>query len=79
MSLKLLTEHHLEFLSLKGGYTGSSESKLVKMPHHWKSHVVAQLCLILDQFEICLSNSGLLLLLVMGYGSVLILKKASSL
>ena len=25
MSVKLLTEHHLEFLSLKGGDTGSSE------------------------------------------------------
>ena len=37
MSVKLLTEHHLEFLSLKGGCTGSSESTLVKMPHCWKS------------------------------------------
>ena len=26
MSVKLLTEHHLEYLSLKGGCTGSSES-----------------------------------------------------
>ena len=33
MNVKLLTEHHFEFLSLKGGYTGSSESTLVKMPH----------------------------------------------
>ena len=32
MSVKLLTEHHLEFLSLKGGCTGLSESTLVKMP-----------------------------------------------
>ena len=30
MTLKLLTEHHLEFLSLKGGSTGSSESTLVQ-------------------------------------------------
>ena len=30
MSVKLLTEHHLEFLSLKGGSTGSSESTVVK-------------------------------------------------
>ena len=37
MNVKLLTEHHLEFLSLKGGCTGSSESTLVKMPHCWKS------------------------------------------
>ena len=33
MSVKLLTEHNLVFLSLKGGYRGSSESTLVKMPH----------------------------------------------
>ena len=43
MSVKLLTEHHLEFLSLKGGYTGSSEFTLVKMPHCWKSRDVAHL------------------------------------
>ena len=39
MSLKLLTEHDLELLSLKGDSTGSSESTHVKMPHCWKSHV----------------------------------------
>ena len=43
MGVKLLTEHHLEFLSLKGGCSGSSESTLVKMPHCWKSHVGAQM------------------------------------
>ena len=37
MTVKLLTQHHLEFLSLKGGCTGSSESTLVKIPHCWKS------------------------------------------
>ena len=31
MNVKLLAEHHLEFLSLKGGCTGSSKSTLVKM------------------------------------------------
>ena len=41
MNIKLLTEQHLEFLSLKGGCTGSSESVRVKMPHRWKSHVAA--------------------------------------
>ena len=45
MTVKLLTEHHLEFISLKGGFTGSSVSTLVKMPHCWKSHVVAQMVL----------------------------------
>ena len=33
MIVKLLTEHHLEFLSLKGGCRGSSESTHVKMPY----------------------------------------------
>ena len=33
MIVKLLTEEHLQFLSLKGDYTGSSESTLVKMPN----------------------------------------------
>ena len=43
MTVKLLTEHHLEFLSLKGGCTGSSESTLVNMPHCCKSCVTGQL------------------------------------
>ena len=30
MIFKLLTEHHLEFISLKGGCTGSSDSILIK-------------------------------------------------
>ena len=44
MSVKLLTENILEFLCLKGGCTGSSKSTHVKMPHCWKSPVMAQLC-----------------------------------
>ena len=57
MLVKLLTGNHLEFLSLKGGCRGSSESTLVKMPHCWKSHVTAQmyslsdLNIILDMFR----------------------------
>ena len=43
MIAKPLKEHHLEFLSLKGGCTGSSESTLVKTPHCWESHVAALL------------------------------------
>ena len=42
MIVKLLTEHHLEFLLLKGGCRGSSESTLVKMSNCWKSHVTTQ-------------------------------------
>ena len=43
MSVKLLTEHHLEFLSLKEAtLAGSSVSTLVKMPPYLKSHVAAQ-------------------------------------
>ena len=43
MIVVLLTEPHLEFLSLKGGCRGSSESTHVNMPHCWKSHALAQL------------------------------------
>ena len=43
MIVKLLTEHHLEFLSLKGGCRGSSESTHVKMQHCWKSHATAHI------------------------------------
>ena len=43
MIVKLLTEHHLEFLSLKEGYRGSSEATLVKIPYCWKSHASAQM------------------------------------
>ena len=42
MIVKLLTEHHLEFLSSKGGCTDTSESTLVKMSNCWKSHAMAQ-------------------------------------
>ena len=40
-----LTENHMEFLSLKGGCTGSSESTLVRMSHSWKANVAARLFL----------------------------------
>ena len=43
-TVKLLTEQHLEFLCLKGGYTGMSEYTVVKMPHCWKSHVATHIC-----------------------------------
>ena len=43
MIVKLLTEHHLEFLSLKEGCRGLSESTHVKIPHCWKSHALAHL------------------------------------
>ena len=43
MTVKLLTEHPLEFLSLKGGCTGSSESTLFKMSNCLKSHAAAHL------------------------------------
>ena len=41
MTVKLLTEQLLEFLSLIVGCICSYESTLVKMPHCWKSHVEA--------------------------------------
>ena len=42
MIVKLLTERYLEFLSLKEGFRGSSESTLVKMSNCWKTHAAAQ-------------------------------------
>ena len=48
MIVKLLTEHHLEFLGLKGGCRGLSESTLVKMSNCWKSHALAQLLFVLE-------------------------------
>ena len=44
MIVKLLTEHHLECLSLKGGCRGLSSSTLVKMSIFWKSHAAAHIC-----------------------------------
>ena len=55
MIVKLLTAHHLEFLSLKVGCTGSSDPKLVKMPHCWKSHVTA--LIYFDESKCCLCTS----------------------
>ena len=56
MIVKLLTEHHLEFLSLKEGCSGTSESTLVKMPHCWKSHVAAQMYLLFREKHFILTN-----------------------
>ena len=42
-NIKLLTEHHLEFLGLKGGCIGLSVSTLVKIPNCSKSHVTVHI------------------------------------
>ena len=41
MIVKLLTEHHFEFLSING-----AESTRVKMPHCWKSYALAHFDLV---------------------------------
>ena len=56
MSVKLLTKHNLEFLSLKGGCAGSSESIHVKMPHCWLSHVAAQILVFNDRCNVLISK-----------------------
>ena len=56
MTLKLLTEHHLEFLSLKGDYKGSSESTLVITPHCWKSHAAANISCAFSISPNCLAH-----------------------
>ena len=60
MNVKLLTEHHLEFLSLKGGCTGSSEFTLVKMSHCWKSRHGSFVLVIFEHYtnSVCFSFSG---------------------
>ena len=45
MTVKQLTEYHLEFLSLKEGCRGSSESTHVKMSNCWISHATAHIAL----------------------------------
>ena len=41
MIVRLLTEHHMECLSLRKGCRGSSESTHVEMPHCWTFHAAA--------------------------------------
>ena len=50
MIVRLLTEHHLVFLSLKGGCTGSSESTLVKVSNCWKSRAGALMLFSLQSY-----------------------------
>ena len=67
MIVKLLTEHHLEFLSLKGGCRGSSESTHVKMSHCWKSHALPHMFVLMYKcpYEPCLDVQTVLDLLCM--------------
>ena len=57
MSVKLLTEHYLEFISLKGVCTGSPESTLVKMPNCWKLHFAAQLYFLIARIQKLLNET----------------------
>ena len=49
MPVKLLTEQHLEFLSLKGGCTGSSESTHVMLSRYAWVKVIK--IVIIDNFK----------------------------
>ena len=49
ITVRLLTEHHLEFLNLKGGCTGSSESTLVKC--HIAGNYISWLILLSCTYE----------------------------
>ena len=53
MTVQLLTENRLKFLSLQGSCTGSSESIHVIMPYCWKSHVTAHM---ISSFELYFDN-----------------------
>ena len=52
MTIKLLTKQHLEFLSIKGGRKGSSESTLVKC------HIVGNLMVWLIYAPVTFSTRG---------------------
>ena len=56
MTVQLLAEQHLDFFSVTRGCACSSESVHVKMPHCWKSHVVAQIPYISDLSSALLSQ-----------------------
>ena len=56
MDFQLLTEQRLGFLCWKEGCTGSSKSTLVKIPHSWKSCVVAQMYLLEDDLFLLIEN-----------------------
>ena len=43
MKVKLLTKYRLEFINLKGGCRGSSETTQVKILHCWQSHATAHI------------------------------------
>ena len=58
MIVKLLTEHHLELLSLKGVCTGSPESTLVKLPHCWKSHDATHIYAYMYIYMLPFTNTG---------------------
>ena len=53
MSVKLLTEHRLEFLSLKGGFTNLNLLILLKVPSREKAlltlHVVTEMHFLLQK------------------------------
>ena len=55
--VKLLTEQHLEYLSLIEGCADSNESTLAKMPHSWKSLAVAHIIFDADPVgvDVCVS------------------------
>ena len=78
MIVKLLTERHLEFLSITGGCRGPSESTLVKMSNCWKSRALVQLFsliqTVLNLLGGLISMLLLLLLLLLLFWNVVVLK-----
>ena len=60
MAVKLMTKHHLEFLSLERDFTSSSESTLIiKMPHCLKSHVTDQLLQVRVDIPVAVLNAAM--------------------
>ena len=72
MSVRLLNDHHFECLTLKGGCIGWSEYILVKMPHCWKLHVVANLPLQsgLNAFCGCIPDIVVVVVVVLQFNTI---------
>ena len=68
MIVKLLSEHHSEFLSLTEGCIGSFESTLVKLPHCWKSQLIYYMTSILVLIGFSLTVKAATLIFISGRG-----------
>ena len=75
MNIKLMTECHMELLSLKGGCTGSSETIHHKMPHFM---LVSLFECVLMSLLYCVMGWSVILALIWSYIFVLKLRLSTT-